>query len=165
MIAPPQSLVALVQPWADYYSDSHLAQTLVTFAHIGGLLVGGGIAIAADRTTLRMTSDVDRKRHLLDVSNAHRVVVGSLIVVVLSGILLFASDVEAHWESWIFWVKMALVAVLLVNGARMRSIERRASTDSVLSVAHWGAFRGTAITSLVLWLATTLAGVALLSYA
>src|SRR5689334_5639971 len=165
MIAPPQSLVALAQPWADFYGDSHLAQTLVTFAHIGALLVGGGIAIAADRTTLRLASDVDRKRHLLDVSQAHRAVIGSLVVVVLSGILLFASDVEAHWGSWIFWVKMALVVVLLVNGARMRTIERRASTDSVVSVAHWSAFRGTAILSLALWLTTTLAGVALLSYA
>lgn len=165
MITPPASFVSLVQPWADYYSDSHLAQTLVTFAHIGGLVVGGGTAIAADRATLRMASDVDRRRHLLDVSQAHRLVITSLAVVVISGLLLFTSDLETHWGSPIFWTKMALVALLLANGARMQRIERSSATEPVVSAAHWSALRGTAIASLVLWLAITLAGVALINYA
>lgn len=165
MIAPPTFLVSLCQSWADYYSDSHLAQTLVTFAHVGGLVVGGGIAIAADRGTLRVTSDVDRRRHLLEVAQIHRVVVGSLVVVVLSGLLLFGSDVEAHWTSPIFWVKMALIVLLLANGARMQRIETAAAADTMPVSAHWSALRGTSIASLVLWLATTLAGVALINYA
>jgi uncharacterized membrane protein len=165
MIAAPAFLVSLAEPWADFHSDSHLAQTLVTFAHVGGILVAGGIAIATDRTTLRVASDVDRRRHLLEVSQSHRVVIAALVVVVLSGVLQFASDVEAHWSAPIYWVKMALVATLLINGARMRRIESAAGADPVPSAAHWSAFRGTAITSLVLWLATTLAGVALINYA
>jgi len=165
MIAPPTFLVSLTQPWADYYSDSHLAQTLVTFAHIGALVVGGGTAIAADRGTLRLTSDVDRRRHLLEVAQIHRLVIYSLVVVVLSGLLLFASDVEAHWTSPIFWVKMALIAGLLANGVRMQRIEAAAAADTTPASAHWSALRGTAIASLVLWLAITLAGVALINYA
>lgn len=165
MIAPPASFVSLVQPWADYYSDSHLAQTLVTFAHIGGLLIGGGTAIVADRGTLRMASDVDRRRHLLEISQAHRLVITSLVVVVISGILLFTSDLESHWGSPIFWTKMVLVIALLVNGARMQRIEQKSVLETVVSSAHWGALRGTAIMSLVLWLAITLAGVALINYA
>jgi uncharacterized membrane protein len=165
MIAPPASFVSLVQPWADYYSDSHLAQTLVTFAHIGGLVVSGGTAIAVDRATLRMASDVDRRRHLMEVSQAHRVVIASLVVVVVSGLLLFTSDLETHWGSPIFWTKMALVVLLLANGARMRRIEHVASQDTAVPSAHWGAFRDTAIASLGLWLAITLAGVALINYA
>jgi hypothetical protein len=89
----------------------------------------------------------------------------SLVVVVISGVLLFASDVEAHWGSPIFWIKMALIAALLVNGARMQRIEKAAAVEAVPPVAQWSAFRGAAIMSLVLWLAITLAGVALLSYA
>jgi len=165
MIAPPSSLVSLFEPWASYYSDSHLAQTVVTFAHIGGLVVGGGAAIAADRGTLRMASDVDRRRHLLEIGQMHRLVITSLVVVVISGVLLFGSDIESHWESPIFWTKMLLVVLLLANGARMQGIEKKAARDSVVSTAHWSAFRGTAITSLVLWLAITLAGVALINYA
>jgi hypothetical protein len=165
MIAPPSSLVSLFEPWASYYSDSHLAQTVVTFAHIGGLVVGGGTAIAVDRGTLRMASDVDRRRHLLEIGNAHRLVISSLAIVVVSGLLLFGSDIESHWESPIFWTKMLLVVALLANGARMQGIEKKAAHEPVVSPAHWGAFRGTAITSLVLWLAITLAGVALINYA
>jgi uncharacterized membrane protein len=165
MLAAPASLVSLLEPWASFYGDSRLAQTLVTYAHVGGLLVGGGTAIAADRTTLRMASDVDRRRHLLDVSQLHRVVVSALVVMMLSGLLLVTADIETFWGSPIYWTKLVLVALLLGNGARMRSIERAAASDPVPSAAHWGAFRGTAITSLVLWLATTLAGVALVNYA
>ena len=81
MLAAPASLVSLAEPWASFYGDSHLAQTVITFAHVGGLLVGGGAAIAADRATLRAASDVDRRRHLLEVSQLHRLVIGSLVVV------------------------------------------------------------------------------------
>ena len=165
MLAAPPALVSLLEPWADFYGDSHLAQTLVTYAHVGGLLVGGGIAIATDRATLRMASDVDRRRHLMEVSQAHRVVVAALIVIVVSGLLLVTADVEAFWASPIYWTKLVLVALLLGNGARMRSIERSAATEPVPSSARWSALRGTAIASLVLWLATTLAGVALINYA
>ena len=165
MIAPPASVVSLVQPWADFYSDSHLAQTIVTFAHIGGLVVGGGVAIAADRATLRVASDVDRRRHLLEIAQTHALVITSLAVVVISGLLLLASDLETFWGSPIFWTKMALVLLLLVNGARMRRIERIAAHDTAVPSTHWGAFRGAAIASLVLWLVITLAGTALVNYA
>ena len=165
MLAPPSALVTLVEPWASFYSDSPLAQTLVTYAHIGGLVVGGGAAIAADRVTLRMASDVDRRRHLLEIGRLHRLVLTSLAVVVVSGLLLFTSDLETYWASPVFWTKMALVAALLVNGARMQRIERKATLESVVSSAQWAAMRGTAIASLALWLAITLAGVALINYA
>ena len=165
MIAPPSSLVSLVQPWADYYSDSHFAQTVVTFAHVGALLVGGGIAIATDRGTLRATSDVDRRRHLMEVVQVHRVVLAALATVVVSGLLLLAADLETFWGSWIFWVKMSLVVLLLVNGARMQRIEASAARDTTVPTAHWGAIRGTALVSLALWLTITLAGVALINYA
>lgn len=162
---PPASLVSLVEPWATFYGDSHLAQTLVTFAHVGGLVVAGGLSVAADRMTLRVSSDVDRRRHLLEVTQVHRVVVVSLAVIIVSGLALLTADLETFWASWIFWAKMLLVALLLVNGARMRSIEKETATDALVSTAHWRAFRGTAVTSLTLWLAITLAGVALINYA
>lgn len=165
MIAPPAALVSLFEPWAGFYGDSQLTQTLVTFAHVGGLVVGGGIAIASDRMTLRLSSDVERRRHLLEVAQLHRTVIVALITIILSGFLLFAADVEAYWASWIYWVKMVLVALLLANGARMRRIEATTATELLVTAAHWRVFRGTAVASLTLWLAVTLAGVALLNYA
>lgn len=165
LVAPPTSLVTLLDPWAGFYSDSKLIQTIVTFAHVAALVVGGGVAIAADRATLRMQSDVDRRRHLLEIAGLHRFVVASLAILVVSGILMFTADVETFWGSWIYWVKMVFVALLLANGARMRSIERRATVEPVVTTAHWNALRGTAWTSIALWMAITFAGVALLSYA
>src|SRR4051812_44666340 len=122
MISPPPFLVFLAQPWAACYKDLHLPQPLRAVARVGAPGVGGGTAIAADRGTLRLTSDVDRRRHLLEVAQIHRLVISSLVVVVLSGLLLFASDVEAHWTSPISWVKMALIVGLLANGGRMQRI-------------------------------------------
>lgn len=165
LVAPPSSVVSLLEPWAGFYSDSQLTQTVVTFAHVGGLLVAGGIAIATDRATLRMASDVDRRRHLLEAAQVHRLVVTALVTVILSGILLVAADIEALWGSWIYWAKMLLVALLLANGWRMQRIEAAASRDAVPTAAQWNVVRGTAMTSLALWMATTLAGVALINYA
>jgi hypothetical protein len=165
MLDAPASLVSLAGPWADFYSDSHLAQTLVTFAHVGALVVGGGIAIATDRATLRVASDVEPPPPHHHHAHVHRVVVGSLVVIVISGLLLFTSDLDANWTSPIFWVKMALIVALLANGLRMRRIEAAATADTAPSSAHWSALRGTAITSLALWLAITLLGVALVNYA
>jgi hypothetical protein len=165
LAAPPQSLVALFDPWATFYGDSSLAQTVVTFAHVGGLVVGGGLAIATDRATLRVMSDVDRRRHLLDLSRLHRTVITSLAIIAISGLMLLTADLETFWASWIFWVKMLLVIALLVNGARMRRVESAASGDAVVSPGHWSALRGSAMTSLALWLTITLAGVALINYA
>lgn len=165
LVAPPASLVSLFEPWASFYSDSKLAETLVMFGHVGPLVVGGGVAIAADRATLRTSSDVERRRHLLEVAGLHRLVIVSLIVVILTGVMLLAADLETFWGSWIFWVKMLLVAMLLANGARIHAVERRALSEPVISAAHWSALRGTAITSIALWLTITLAGVALVNYA
>jgi uncharacterized membrane protein len=165
MMAPPSALVSLFQPWADFYGDSRLVQTLVTFAHVGALLVGGGTAIAADRAALRMASDVDRRRHLLDVARAHSLVITSLVVIALSGLLLFAADVEAFWSAPIYWIKMILVALLLANGARLRAAEKAASAEPLLAPQRWSAVRSASITSLTLWIAITFAGVALINYA
>ena len=47
------SIAGLADAWSSIYSTSPVIKTALTFAHIGGLVGGGGGAIAADRTTLR----------------------------------------------------------------------------------------------------------------
>jgi hypothetical protein len=56
---------------------------------------------------------------------------------------------------------MALVAALLANGAVMRGLERRLSRPGDQREDQWHRLRGTAMTSLFVWLAITLAGVML----
>jgi len=163
----PAALAHLVAPWAKYYSDSKVAETIVTFLHIAPLVVGGGLAIALDRASLRVPHDVpgERERHLEELGSVHSLVIGALALSFISGLLLMAADLDTFLPSWVFWVKMALVAALLVNGAVMRGLERRLCQPGNEREDQWHRLRGTAKTSLVLWLAITLAGVMLTNVA
>ena len=161
-----ETLTKVAGPWKSVYDDSKLLETVAVFVHLASLLVGGGIALASDRATLRAgrLDWPERRRHLLDLAGTHTLVVGSLALVFLSGIALFLADVETFATSWVFWVKMALVALLLINGLVMTRAERALGAirdTGVPPEREWGRLRTVALTSGVLWLATTLAGVAL----
>jgi hypothetical protein len=164
---PPEFLVSLFQPWNDFYSHSKTTETIVIFLHIGGLLLAGGFAIAADRATIRSigrSPDV-RGAQLKELGAIHRWVIAGLGAVVLSGAALLASDFETFWGSWIYWLKMALVVVLLLNGYRMTQIERSLELDPSETSPKWNALHRTALASLALWFATTFLGVALANFA
>jgi uncharacterized membrane protein len=167
MLAPPQLLVDLAAPWAKVYSHSSVLATIVGFLHVAPIVVGGGLAIALDRSTLRLRHDEPgaRARHLADLETAHRLVLGAIALTFLSGIALLAADVETYWGSWIFWLKMGLIAVLLANGAMMNRLERRLRVAGATGDVQWRRLRAIAITSLALWLTITLAGVALMNLA
>lgn len=161
MIAPPQALANLFAPWEKFYGHSGLAPTIVTFLHLAPLVVGGGLAIAMDRATLRVADDpAARSRHLAEVGLAHRSVVAALVLSLLSGLAMLAADLETFLNSWVFWAKMCLVVALVVNGLLMTRAEARMRAGTV---DHWGRLRVLSVTSVVLWLATTFAGVALVN--
>jgi uncharacterized membrane protein len=163
----PDVLVRLVQPWSDFYGHSKTASTIVTFLHIAPIVVGGGIAIALDRASLRL--DVDdapaRQRHLTELGSVHPIVLWSLVVLLLSGLAMLAADLDTFLGSWVFWLKMALIVALLANGARMTRLERALAGPAGAAADQWRRLRGIASTSLVLWLTITLAGVILTSVA
>lgn len=48
-------LAELLAPWQDLYNDSVPLATAVTTVHLVALVVGGGLAIAADRASLRLS--------------------------------------------------------------------------------------------------------------
>jgi len=124
------------------------------------LIAGGGLAVATDRIMLTgVVDDGSSRRSLLDrLQSTHRPVIGSLVLIAISGFLLFASDFETFLYSRFFWSKMGLVALLVINGRVLWGAERRA-----LSGDHraWRTLRLSAIASLALWFLTTLGGVAL----
>jgi uncharacterized membrane protein len=159
-----ETLTKVAEPWKRVYDDSKLLETVVVFVHLASLLVGGGIALASDRATLRAwRGDApDRARQLAELGLTHRIVIPSLVVAFVSGVALFLTDVETFAGSVAFWVKMGLVALLLLNGLLMTRAERvlRGPRDGG-DTAPWGRLRTTAVASGVLWLATLLAGVAL----
>ncbi len=157
------SIHDLAASWGSYYSNHALLRTAVAFAHIAGLVVAGGAALVADRGILAAIrrGDADERRSLLtSVRNTHGVVLVGLVAVMASGFLLLAADLDTYLESTLFWIKMALVVLLMINGVILTQAERRAAEGNSVS---WGTLRWTAIASLTLWFLTTLTGTGLLN--
>jgi hypothetical protein len=77
---------------------------------------------------------------------------------VVSGLLLFAADADAFLHSRIFWVKMGLMGTLLINGVAMLSGEQRVLRGDPRA---WTRLHAIAVSSLLLWFLTALAGAAL----
>ena len=141
------------------------AALTATYLHIAGVMIGGGFAMASDRAALRVSrgSTEDRAFILREFTFVHRPVIIALTVVVLSGASMLLADVETFLGNPVYYVKMGLFAVLLVNGLLMQRNEKRLATDPSASNIAWGGFRGTAIASIILWLSIALAGVLLTS--
>jgi hypothetical protein len=159
------AVASAAEPWKNLYGDSRVAATAVVFAHLGALFVGGGLALGADRATMRAVhagapvTPGAGERSLAELADTHRPVVIALVLVFLSGVLLFLSDVETFWGSPVYWIKMTLVAALLVNGWLMTRAESALAAGG--AGGPWGRLRTHAMVSAALWMATLLAGVAL----
>jgi hypothetical protein len=160
-----QRVADAAEPWKNLYGHSKTVATAVVFAHLGALFVGGGLALAADRETMRavrggaLVDGAQGTRTLAELAGTHRPVVIALTIVFLSGVLLFLSDVETFWSSAVYWIKMALVAALLVNGYLMTRAEGALAAGG--AAGPWGRLRTHAALSALLWMSTLLAGVAL----
>ena len=150
----------LVDTWASVYANSALLRSGISFLHVGALLGGGGSAIAADLGTLkaiRRSPDYFRSE-LHRLRDTHRIVIGSLVLVVLSGILLMAADLDAYLASTAFWLKMALVVGLIANGAALLLTTAYTEPGDPRLARRVGIV---ALASLALWFATTLLGAVL----
>jgi hypothetical protein len=158
-------LTHLVAPWARLYNDSKVVSTSVTFAHVGGLMFGGGCAIAADRMTLRLrTTDADARRVPLEELHAvHRPVLIGLAIIITSGLLQLSADLKTFLGSPIYWIKMGLVLSLLLNGAVLRRTETALRAGAASPDRAWRRLRATAWISLGLWFGIALLGTALLA--
>jgi hypothetical protein len=158
----PSALRDLAVSWGSYYSNHALLRTIVEFAHVGGLVVGGGAAMVADRGVLAAVKrgGAERESLLMSVRNTHSVVLLGLVAVMISGVLLFAADLDTYLASRLFWIKMLFVVLLMINGLALTAAERRAATGHD---ASWGTLRWTAMASLALWFLTTLTGTGLLN--
>ncbi len=151
---------SLIESWSSVYGSHAVLRTAVEFVHIGGLVVGGGCAITADLATLTAVRDgsAARATELQLITRTHRLVVVGLAALLASGLLLLGADFETYWHSQIFWLKMGLIALLLVNGVMVLRGERQARCGDARA---WARLHYAASASLLLWFLTTLAGAAL----
>ena len=141
--------------WAHLYGHTPVSAT-VTYLHLVGILVGGGLAVAADRASLRLSpATPDWSAELARLASVHRWVVAGLALIFASGLLMMFAELGSFATSVVFWTKMGLIALLLGNGY----IRMRAETALLQGLAAgWSRFRRTSVASLVLWLAILLAG-------
>jgi hypothetical protein len=156
-----KSLADFAEPWANLYKHSKPVQIGVMFAHLSALVVGGGLAVTKDREVIRAVRDGTAGAALVTTERAmiHRTVVVALAVLALSGLALLAADVETYLVSPVYWSKMTLVALLLVNGAWMLRVETRLAVDPRPAQPAWGTLRRASIASMAFWLSIVLLGV------
>ncbi|WP_396219940.1 hypothetical protein [Gemmatimonas sp.] len=171
-----ESLTTLLLPWSELYSASAWIPTTILAIHVLALFAGGGIAISADRRVL-MAQPGSREAFQAaaeDLRTTHAIVIGSIVLLVVTGVALAASDIGTFAVSKVFWMKMAMFVILIANGAFMRRTEGRllaAAADTGVAVDQptpwpslqlpWVALKRSAAISLLAWFAIVLLGVVL----
>ena len=145
----------LIARWAHFYGHTPVTAS-VTYLHLVGVLVGGGVAVATDRAALRLSpATPDWSQELDRLASVHRWVLAGLALIFASGLLMMFAELDRVAISAVFWTKMGLVALLLGNGyIRMRAEQAL----RLGGAAGWGRFRWASLTSLMLWFAVLLAG-------
>jgi hypothetical protein len=150
----------VLESWSALYSNHAALRTAIEFLHIGGTAAGGGSAVVVDLATIAAAreSAAIRPALLLVLKRTHTIIVLGLAAILVSGVLLFAADVDSFLYSRIFWLKMGLMVLLLINGTVILRVERQAIRGDE---GAWSRLNLTATASLVFWSLTALAGTAL----
>jgi hypothetical protein len=143
----------MIESWKELFENSALLRSVILYAHLGGIVIGGGSAIATDRLTL--LAPANDPHQLRIVSGIHRLVVISIVFIALSGLLMLAADLDTFLVSKVFWTKMFFVVMLLINGLRLLRAEHAARDGAPVG---WARLRSASIASLILWLVIAFLG-------
>jgi hypothetical protein len=154
-----ETLTNLAAPFAHLYNHSKPLSIGTTYAHLASMVWAGGLAIAGDRTTLRLKGDdvTGITHHVKEQSAMHRAIIFGLAISAASGVMLFASDVDTFFPSKLYWAKIGSVFLLLANGLRLAPAERRLAADPTDAKA-FASLRNTAWVSLLLWFVVAFLG-------
>jgi uncharacterized membrane protein len=134
------------ETWNSIFSNHALLRTAVNFIHVGGLMLAGGCAITADLATIEAIREgpIGRRSQLHVLKRTHTIVVTGIAALVVSGLLLFAADADTFLHSRIFWLKMGLMAMLLLNGVLMMLGERNVLRGDTRA---WGRLHAVAVSA------------------
>jgi hypothetical protein len=149
------TLAAWVEPWHQLVVNSIVMSTALLYLHLAAILVGGGLALAADFAVLNQPTGDGGVRRAASSDDAltHRRVTQGLLVIIGSGFALAAADLVLFWGLPAFWMKMGVFVALLINADAMRRAEHPCHTSR-----SWTRRRRHAICSVGLWLLTLLGG-------
>jgi hypothetical protein len=173
-VIPPEAhalatLARWTEPWRQTFNSSVVISTGVLYAHVTSLVCAGGLSLSADRASLLpgARGDAAGEHEARALSANRRLVQRALAVVVLSGLLLFLSDVETFVGLRRFWLKMGLIVLMITNSLLAQRCERRRRSVGPLTAQGKPEARSRhrvhAGVSMALWLLTLLAGTALVS--
>jgi hypothetical protein len=160
---------ALAEPWQKLYAHSTIVATVVLFGHLAGLIVAGALTFTTESGALRLdpADDGECQRYLRAASPSRSAIALALGVAMVSGFLLFLADLEAFAVSRVFWTKMLLVVLLLVNAVVGSRLDARLLGENGATARHdvlWRRRRASAWATAVLWFALVLCGSALASH-
>jgi hypothetical protein len=137
----------------------------VTIVHVISVVIGMGAALLSDILFNFFAKDKKlnpTERKTLEILSS--VVWISLIVIILSGLALFASNPEKYLESPKFLAKLTILAILLINGFVLNAyVWKRLSKPGFFTAKRESgtrkiAFAGGAI-SVISWLSVCVLGV------
>lgn len=125
-MALPTLVKSAVDSWAAYYGNHRMVSVTVRALHLCGLALGGGTALVVDRRVLSVLRKGAAARDgvAAELGRSHRVVVPALALVVTTGLLMTASDTSTFLSSPLYWTKLSLVGLLLLNGTGLLAAER-----------------------------------------
>src|SRR2546429_9938930 len=100
----------LLAGWARLYGHTPVSATL-TYLHLVGILVGGGVAVAADRASLRLSpATPDWSNELTRLAGVHRWVVAGLALIFASGVLMMLAELDSGATSLAVWSHMGVIS-------------------------------------------------------
>jgi hypothetical protein len=151
-------MVGIVKWWSRYYGNHQIVSVAIRFTHLTALLLGGGTALFIDRQVLRAArrNAAGKQEALRALSSSHRLVVPWLVVVGITGAFMTAADTETFLNSRVYWIKMAVVALLVVNGVLLLAAENRAKEMD--SRESWARVVAVSTISFLLWVGALLMG-------
>ncbi len=154
--------------WSGLYRANDIVQMAAAFGHLAAIAFAARYALAGDAAALRLTSSSRRPAEdLLRITTAHPRVIGGLAVALLTGLAQLAAQLDYLPRSPIFWIKMTMLALLLVNGRMIQLAGRAAAAAAATretgstSVAVPSVLRAAAMRSIALWCAILLLGLLL----
>jgi hypothetical protein len=117
----PTALATAVTSWSSYYGDHQLVSVCVRYVHVAAIVVGGGAAVSLDRRVLRAArlGAEARQAVLAELRGSHRLVVPALLLVVITGGLMTAADLDTFLgtASLALWLSTVFVGIWLTVGA------------------------------------------------
>ena len=136
----------------DAIANSLWAFAVIESIHLLALAAIGGAVLVVD---MRMLGFGLKQQSISEVArNAYPWLVGSLIVMLATGIPLFLSEPTKCYYSYPFWVKMTALALSIVFTFTIRRMVTRADDSRMRPVVY----KLTAVVSLALWFTVGAAG-------